>query len=452
MAIDSVDIQVTTYASMAILGNLGLILTWMYYREWRNVMPSAKILLVTQCSLESFGLTSYLWFDRDNDAACTFQAITVQCGWMGSSLLNGVLAVEMSFLCYKIFAASASHGGNVGGLVRLNSKVAMWNRFFCYFCWFIPYELALAIWMISTPSATSHTFADKYCWLATPEQRMLLGYLPLWIAIAVNIVCVSFVLLTIYSEYRLAEMSSTTSSRVSSSGAGARAGVSAGAGAGAVVLQQAMSTRSSLAVKVVKKFARVIADCSLFALIWIPGSIRRGSMGDIDSPELQNAHNFVVSYGFWKFCIWVLLDEKVNLFWANKIRASLGYPPALSAKEKEKAVRAKQLHVHGNIEMEGSVRGSEAAGMRESSIQTEFRVSSMTDDLNDASTNANSNVEDGLRSTAFGAGTINPIWENGDEDVGCREFQGPDSEDSDDDDLFRDLEDRETLQSTHSAK
>ena len=443
MPLDRVDAQVTTYASMAILGNFGLILTWIYYREWRNVMPSAKILLVVQCSLETFGLTSYLWFDRDDDVACTFQAITTQCGWMGSSLLNGVLAVEMSYLCYKIFAASASNGGNVGGLARLNSRAAMWNRFFWYFVWFVPYELALAIWMISTPSATGHTsIADKYCWLATAEQRMLLGYLPLWIAIAVNIVCVSFVLLTIYSEYRQAEMS-TSSTPSSTSRAGA------GAGADAAVLQGTVSTRSSMAVKVVKKFARVIADCTLFALIWIPGSIRRGSKGDIDGPELQDAHNFVVSYGFWKFCIWVLLDEKVNLFWANKVRYSFGFPPALSEKEKKKAARAKQQHMHGNIEMEGSVRGSEAAGFRESSIHSGFRMSSMVN-----SNDANTNVEDGRpsRSTAGGAGTMNPIWEDGDGNGGLRESQSPDEDSDDDDDLFGDMEDRETLQSTHSAK
>ena len=360
---ESEDIQIHVYAILTIIGNMILILTFLRYRDWANTMPSAKNILFVQCTTELIGALMYTWTFHGSDTLCAFQAFMVQVFWVGSAAVNGILGIEMAYLCRKIFLGSARRGSN---LARLNDKNRMWYRYTMYFTPLVIYFFAVAIWLVEEEEYGPTSFDGRYCWLKTSDERLYFGYIPYWLAISANTFSAIYVIFTIYSEY-----------------------VAIG-----------RTGPSTHIFDVIKKFSRLFSDCVLFIILRVPGSIRRGSAGKLDSQDLQRIHYFGITYGFWKFVIWVLLDPKVQGFWLNALYTFLGCPERCSP-----------------------VKDATSYGRETSIIE-------MRKDM----------------------GNPNPLHGSGREEAGGELDENCGEGDSDDEALFDDLENRATIKSSHSAK
>jgi hypothetical protein len=295
--------EVAIYAFMGMVGNILLVVTYFADKDFAQTMPSAKHILMVECIMECIALCGFLWQPAsESDWDCGLQFSLIQL-YLACALLSSILAIEMAVLAQTLYGQKASL---VSRYLKKKDQIP-YNRYYIYGTLFSVHYITTILYVLMDNQYGLTAFNDKWCWLKTDKQRLYLGYLStIWVSMLISIPSIAFTMRTIYKKINSeldpalddhSQMANITRSAVAS------------------IALHDPKAKNRLARKVLQSFARILADVSVFIILWLPGSIRRGSNGDIDSPFLLQCQYVDVSYGFWKFVIWVGLDSKVRKFW-----------------------------------------------------------------------------------------------------------------------------------------
>jgi len=355
-----VDIQVYTFVPLSLLGNIILMYTYRNYKLWRDTMPSAKRVLCCQCLLESIGLTAFLWAPTSSTSSdCEFQAILIQCFWVNSTVINGFMAVETAFLCRALFGV-ANAQTNLLAAFKAKRDSYVWRRYLCYTSLFCVVGLAEIIFIVDLNKYDKTAINDDWCWVATNYEKLVMGYGPIWLGMILSGLSVIYMITLIYNKVSGDVNTDSVRSNRSSQDSINSIGQTALAPRGLVNIpsirstasgRQSSSKRISLRDKVLRSFRRVILHLSVFIVVWIPGSIRRGSLGKVDSEILTILNFTVLTFGILKFIIWVICDPKVFNWWKYIILSSIGYDIKFQEKPqlKSEIFLGKQLSTNANL-------------------------------------------------------------------------------------------------------
>ena len=127
---------------------------------------------------------------------CTFQAICCECLIIGAIYFNGLLAFEMGLICHDAFGPNA---------IVMTPKKKGDREQFRLKIYFTIYAIGVIFNIIYINVAGSIT-DDKfgvaglsYCWVKTELERLFLGYILIWISMAVAIAAISYTIFTIKS-------------------------------------------------------------------------------------------------------------------------------------------------------------------------------------------------------------------------------------------------------------
>ena len=303
--------------SFSIVGDSLLILTYFLNSEWAKKMSSAKDILVSQCILELLGYISLLGTPiRSDSAICAFQACCGQIFIEGSVCMNGILAIEMALICREAFGPRRLQGTTNNPRKKKEKehfRLKMYLLFYLIFC------LSNIIYILAEKAYALTGYNDSNCWFATDSQMLYLGYSFIWASMGIGIIAIIYTVTTINGVIADLERNAITLNSLLQNENGettAKTKKTAALSENDSAVRGAYYDERSVKYKSLQNtFRRLEIDAFFFILMWIPGSIIRGSAGRVDSPLLVILGYIGWSYGFWKAMIWIIFDTKVREFW-----------------------------------------------------------------------------------------------------------------------------------------
>jgi len=343
---------------ISLIGNICIIITWLTFIEWSSKMPTVKRLLFLNCFLEIFMNAFFLYMPGSEDEfACFMQAIAQDIGFTLAAVMTGFIALETAYICFQMFHNPM--GRVLKSLVK-TKNFTISKREWCYYlfslCYFIFTTITMTIsYVQDDPDFGLSSFGGNWCWYKDYTLKVVSLSIG-WVGLSTDIICTSYVSYEIGRRLIDKDSLYIIGNKAIGGEEVARQSIVEGDNMRSVSninIRAANDSDTSYSINASNRFPdsilsqmsqnsdteshcdkvgslkntfrRLILDCSVYVLFWLPGSIRWFSNGEIAPKWLIGLDYFSLSLGLFKFMIWVAFDTKVRTFWLNMLRNTAIY-------------------------------------------------------------------------------------------------------------------------------
>jgi hypothetical protein len=342
------------FSAFSLLGNLAIIATFFMVKDWREKMPSVKRGLLVQCFNETI-MNCVLFYDPNGNSqstGCVIQSIMITIGLTGGALMNGFIAFEMAAICYYMFTNTTKTSIVSNAIKAIGRKGHMGRREIIYYSIFFCFCLFVSIFIPVDNQHGLSAFGGYQCWLWSRDLQ-LTTYALDWIGIGLSIVCTAYVLHVLgrklvnkdrfivgnhatgqeavvqkaqnvigydptndlNRQSQLEEQGQKNPIQLQPGLEQVPEKVPRSAMNSQTTTRQNSQQKNAKVGSVKNTIRRLLADIIVYVIFWIPGSIRRFSGDEVSSDALIGWQYFCLTFGFFKFIIWVVFDVKVRQFW-----------------------------------------------------------------------------------------------------------------------------------------
>jgi hypothetical protein len=329
-------------------------MTFFLFAEWRNKLPSIKRLVTIGTFFEIlFNIAVFFKPVDEVGAGCQAQAVVVEIGTSITALLTGFQALEAAIICLVMFRRQMGGGFMQRVIDALGKTVvghAVSHRIFfrelIYYAICFVYIIVIFIMVFDKHAYGFNLSNGLQCWYKGSTAE-LLAYGIVWFGLSLDLVSVCYVSYeighrlidnrstivasevvsddavrhTLHSKVNDYNNRDSESSNINGDNGGNE---SKNSKEGEKNKSNKLLSKPKVkSVGVKNTFRRIQLDVILYIILWIPGSILRGSRNSFDPTWLVTLSMFITTFGVWKFFIWVLSDPKVSAFWKGQIKYAL---------------------------------------------------------------------------------------------------------------------------------